>query len=500
MKVLMLGWEFPPHISGGLGTACFGLTQGLAHTGTEVVFVVPRTYGDEDAAHVQIVGCNQVTGPTMPESTRVEEGAASVDTPGPTGVESTSSPHDPPEDPQPLTESWMDPGVTSPRVLAVSSSLQPYQTAESYREWVASLEDSDAPAEARLPSTPATRRAFTAVEQVLAPFGWSEGAVRFVRQTLGGPDRFELSGSYGPSLMAEVARFATAVGELAQRIDFDVIHAHDWMTFPAGLAVARLLGKPLVIHVHASEYDRSGEDVNWEIRDLEEMGIRQADRIVCVSHYTANILKHRYGADPTRLRVVHNAVTHREQREHYHLEKAIEEPIVLFLGRVTFQKGPEYFLEAAARVIQIEPGVKFVMSGSGDMLPRMVERAALLGIARHVHFTGFLRGRDVERMYAMADLYVMPSVSEPFGISPLEAMALDCPVIVSRQSGVSEILTNALKVDFWDVEDLANKILALLRYPALTQQLTEEGRNEIRRVRWDASAQRVVGVYRELVS
>jgi glycogen(starch) synthase len=180
--------------------------------------------------------------------------------------------------------------------------------------------------------------------------------------------------------------------------------------------------------------------------------------------------------------------------------KAIPEPIVLFLGRVTFQKGPDYFIDAAARVARLRPDVKFVMSGSGDMLPAMIERAARQGIARNVHFTGFLRGKDVERMYAMADLYVMPSVSEPFGISPLEAMALDVPVIVSHQSGVSEILVNALKFDFWDVEDLANKILALLERRPLREQLVDEGRDEVRRMRWEARAELVRNVYRELVA
>ncbi|HUR29101.1 MAG TPA: glycosyltransferase family 4 protein, partial [Planctomycetota bacterium] len=214
---------------------------------------------------------------------------------------------------------------------------------------------------------------------------------------------------------------------------------------------------------------------------------------------TAKMLRTRYRVDRSRLRVVHNAVTHKEQAAVVHAEKAIPEPIVLFLGRVTFQKGPDYFLEAAARVVRIEPKVKFVISGSGDMLPRMIERAARLGLARHVHFTGFLRGTDVERMYALADIYVMPSVSEPFGISPLEAMALDVPVIVSRQSGVAEVLTNALKVDFWDVQEMANKIIALLRYPALGDQLSNEGREEVRRLRWDERARAVIEVYKEVV-
>jgi glycosyltransferase involved in cell wall biosynthesis len=212
------------------------------------------------------------------------------------------------------------------------------------------------------------------------------------------------------------------------------------------------------------------------------------------------VLRRRYRVDPAKIRVVHNALTQREQVEALHVRRAIAEPIVLFLGRVTFQKGPDYFLEAAARVVKIEKRVKFVMSGSGDMLPVMIERAAKIGLARHVHFTGFLKGEDVERMYAMADIFVMPSVSEPFGITPLEAMALDTPVILSRQSGVSEILRNALKVDFWDVDDIANKILALLRYPALVEQLTAEGHEEIKRLHWSRPAGLVRDVYRELVA
>src|SRR5260221_4854025 len=175
---------------------------------------------------------------------------------------------------------------------------------------------------------------------------------------------------------------------------------------------------------HACEYDRRGENVNVRVRALEQLGLDAADRVVGVSHYTAAVLQRRYGVDPAKIRVVHNALTHKEQVEILHVQKAIDEPIVLFLGRVTFQKGPDYFLEAAARVIKIEKRVKFVMSGSGDMLPVMIERAAKIGLARHVHFTGFLKGEDVERMYAMADILVMPSVSEPFGITPLEAMAL----------------------------------------------------------------------------
>jgi glycosyltransferase involved in cell wall biosynthesis len=300
--------------------------------------------------------------------------------------------------------------------------------------------------------------------------------------------------------MPEVERYAKVVEQLARTETFDVVHAHDWMTYPAAIRAARASGKPFVAHVHACEYDRSGDHPNAAIVELERAGLAAADRVVCVSHFTAGIVRRRYGVDPAKLRVVHNAVTRREQREGWHVERPAGGPVVLFLGRVTFQKGPVYFLEAAARVVRVLPDVRFVMSGSGDMLPAMVERAAAMGLARHVRFTGFLAGADVERMFAMADLYVMPSVSEPFGISPLEAMAQDVPVIVSRQSGVAEVLASALKVDFWDVADLADKIVAVLRRPALRQMLASEGRREVDGMRWEARAELLRRLYDEVAA
>jgi glycogen synthase len=312
-------------------------------------------------------------------------------------------------------------------------------------------------------------------------------------------ERLEFRGGYGPGLFDEVARYALAVAEIARQETFDVIHAHDWISFPAAAAAAAVSGKPVVAHVHASEYDRSGDNINVAVKQIEQLGLDVAQRVVCVSHYTAGILRRRYRVDPKKIRVVHNAVTQQEQRREWHHERYVRDPIVLFLGRITFQKGPDYFLEAAARVVEVRPDVLFVLSGSGDMLPAMVERSAELGLARNAVFTGFLRGKDVERMYSLADLYVMPSVSEPFGITPLEAMALDVPVIVSRQSGVSEILTHALKVDFWDVEELANKILAVLEYPPLRESLVESGRDEVRRMRWELRGQLVRDIYQELL-
>lgn len=530
MKVLMLGWEFPPHISGGLGTACFGLTQGLDHHGVEVLFVVPKARGDEDERFVDVVGANRVpitetvrekrvvrTSKTVEERTEVVEPLYErvewrerTSVPRATTVRRV----------EPRTVFEARAGVDAPlaraiEIIEVESLLSPYL---SETEYLARLAARPVPrAELVLaPRTELDARAESVV--VHDPLEVRREAVRVVgelRKVLVTPRTtveeteeeiervvtrppLDFSGAYGPDLHAEVARYALSVAQIARDHAFDVIHAHDWMTVPAALAAKKVSGKPLVLHVHACEYDRSGETPNTVVRDIEQLGLDGADRVVCVSHYTAGMLQKKYQVDEAKVRVVHNAVTHKEQRERIHVEKTIDEPIVLFLGRVTYQKGPEYFLEAAARVVKVMPKVKFVVSGSGDMLPAMIERAARLGLSRHVHFTGFLKGAEVERMYAMADLYVMPSVSEPFGISPLEAMALDVPVIVSRQSGVSEVLRNALKVDFWDVADLANKMLAVLSYPALHEQLSQEGLEEVKRLRWETPAKLVQDVYAEV--
>lgn len=519
----MLGWEFPPHISGGLGTACFGLTQGLYDCGVEVLFVVPRSHGDEDQRFVRVLGANQIELAPRDAGIRARSRVEREERPGAErswiemrrraggatepqtdagGGEAFDT-----EDPRSLDDlgghDSIDDAIEGTlRVLAIPSALRAYEGEQAYAARVRGAAASAMPSQ---PESESEREAREAVEALARTLREAPGLIEVERTVaelggaLHGARRLSFSGSYGPDLMGEVARFALAVGEASRRETFDVIHAHDWMTYPAGLVASRLSGKPLVVHMHACEYDRSGEHVNARIRELEQLGLDGADRIICVSHYTSRMLRTHYRVDRSRLRVVHNAVTHKEQVAALHAEKTLPEPIVLFLGRVTFQKGPDYFLEAAARVVRVEPFVKFVISGSGDMLPRMIERAARLGLARHVHFTGFLRGAEVERMYAMADIYVMPSVSEPFGISPLEAMALDVPVIVSRQSGVSEVLVNALKVDFWDVQEMANKILALLRYPALREQLSTEGREEVRRLRWDQRARAVVDVYKEVL-
>lgn len=306
---------------------------------------------------------------------------------------------------------------------------------------------------------------------------------------------------YVGDLFGEVERYARLAGQIARQERFDIVHAHDWMTFPAGIAASALSGRPLVVHVHSTEFDRSGEHVNQRVYEIERQGMHAAARVVAVSFLTRKIVASRYGVPEDRIEVVYNAIETDGGQLGEQLPAAIGrgEKIVLFLGRITMQKGPEYFLAAAKRVLEVMDNVRFLMAGSGDMIRRTIELAAEMGIGHKVLFTGFLRGRDVDRAFRMADLYVMPSVSEPFGIAPLEALSHDVPVIISKQSGVAEVLTHALKVDFWDINEMANKIIAVLRHPPLHATLREHGSFEIRKLSWRDSASRCLRIYRSVL-
>lgn len=303
---------------------------------------------------------------------------------------------------------------------------------------------------------------------------------------------------YGPDLLGEVERFAAHAVAVAQarRAAPDLIHAHDWTTFPAGIALRRALGRPLVAHVHITEFDKSGgRHADPRVYEIERAGMQAADRVVAVSRRVAAMCVERYGVDPARIRVVYNGV---EADTRPAPPERLRGPVVLFLGRVTLQKGPDWFVEAARRVLDVEPEASFVLAGTGDMLPRVIERAAELGVGHRFFFPGFVDRERASQLFGLADVFVMPSVSEPFGIVPLEAMDRGVPVIVSRQSGSSELLRNALKVDFWDVDDLAGKIVSVLRYRALSAELEEAGREEAGQLSWDWVAERTEGVYREV--
>jgi glycosyltransferase involved in cell wall biosynthesis len=300
---------------------------------------------------------------------------------------------------------------------------------------------------------------------------------------------------YSGDLVGDAERYARLVVALARHEQFDVVHAHDWLTYPAGIAMSRVTGRPLVVHVHSTEFDRSGDHIHQALYEIERRGMHAADRVLAVSSYTKSICVSRYGVPAGKVDVVYNGIDRDTDQPAAPVDLASQDKIVLFLGRITMQKGPEYFIAAAKRVLEKVENVKFVLAGSGDMTHRMIELAAQMGIGHKVLFTGFLRGRDVERVFRMADCYVMPSVSEPFGIAALEAIHHDVPVILSKQSGASEVLSHVLKVDFWDVDEMANKIVAVLRHPPLTETLRHHGPVELGWLTWDGAAGKCVQAY-----
>jgi glycosyltransferase involved in cell wall biosynthesis len=312
--------------------------------------------------------------------------------------------------------------------------------------------------------------------------------------------KLSFSGGYGQNIFQEIANYAVVASVIAYKEKFDIIHAHDWLAYPAGIAAKLISGKPLVVHVHATDFDRSGGSVNPGVYEIEKSGMEMADKVIAVSNLTRNIIIEKYGIDPDKVVTVHNAVEPIEDKEFLKMNRSINDKIVTFLGRVTLQKGPEYFIEAANLVLQKMKNVRFVMAGSGDMLNRMINRVAALKIGDRFHFTGFLKGDDVQHMFSLSDVYVMPSISEPFGISPLEAMQSDVPVIISRQSGVSEILQHAIKVDFWDTHAMADAIYGILKYEGLPNMFKKNARIEVDNLKWEHAAEKVKDVYLSLLN
>ncbi len=425
MKVLMFGWEFPPHITGGLGTACFGLTKGLLNNDVDVTFVVPKAYGDE-SKDVRLVNASDIT---IDVRNKI------------------------------FKEHW-----NQLNYIEIDSTLVPYADDEEFYR--------------------ITRKYEHHSEENESVFS----------------SKFKFSGKYGKNLMEEVKRYALIATQIAASKDYDIIHAHDWLTYEAGIAAKKASGKPLVVHMHATEFDRSGENINQMVFDIEKRGMDAADKVIAVSHFTRKIIIEKYGIDAGKVITVHNAVEPADKSKTLNISRGVREKVITFLGRITYQKGPDYFIEAAYKVLQKEKNVRFVMAGSGDMLNRMVRRVAELKIANRFHFTGFLKGMDVDKMFALSDVYVMPSVSEPFGISPLEAMSSNVPVVISKQSGVSEVLKYALKVDFWDIDALADSIYGLIKYDGVSKMFKALGKSEVDSLKWDNAAAKVKEIYLSLIN
>ena len=397
-KVLMFGWEFPPYKSGGLGTACYGLTKALSQQGSKVTFVMPVAPEGATAKFVKLIGASNIS--------------------------------------------------KNVKIKNIDSPITAYMTSAGYEEqyhlWAGNK------------------------KQV-----------------------------YGKNLFQEVQRYAAIAKHVAKEEEHDVIHAHDWMTYQAAINAKKISKKPLVVHLHATEFDRTGDNPDPRISHIEWQGLKEADKIITNSDYSKqNIIKH-YNIPPDKIEVVHWGI---EDTPTEKFEKPLDDKIVLFLGRMTIQKGPDYFIEVAKKVSEYEPHTKFVMVGDGDMLPRIINRATELGLMDRVIFTGALSGNDVHRAFQSAALYVMPSVSEPFGLVALESLKNGTPILISKQSGVAEVVHNALKADFWDVDEMTNKIVSVLRHPELQEELKEKGNKEAQKFTLEEPAKKVLEIYKQVLN
>ena len=423
MKVLMFGWEYPPHVFGGLATANYGITHGLKALGDmETLLCLPRPFGDEEQDACKIIGMNSV----------------------------------------PIA--WRD--VSYDYVKQRLGNIMSPDDYYRYRE------------------------------HIYADFNYMHV------NDLG---CMEFAGGYPSNLTEEINNYSIIAGVVARTEQFDIIHAHDWLTYPAGIHAKQVSGKPLVIHVHATDFDRSRGNVNPTVYGIERNGMDNADCIMCVSELTRQTVINHYGQDPAKCFAMHNAVYPLapelqeivDQRLPY---KDRKEKVVTFLGRIPMQKGPEYFIEAAKRVLERTNNVRFCFAGSGDMMNDMINMAAAYGIADRCHFPGFMKGKQVFEIFRDSDVYVMPSVSEPFGISPLEAMQSGVPSIISKQSGCAEILNNVIKVDYWDTNAIADAIYSIIKYPAMYKQLQEQGLEEVNQITWDRAGAKVINIYNNLIN
>lgn len=426
LRILTLGWEFPPLINGGLGVACFGLSKALAKV-ADLEVIVPQADPASVYEGFTLQGVNNLG---IPELVAAEDRYS--------------------------YESFA-------QVSRIPVRLDPYADEATI------LED-------------------------LAP--GSSRWLEFSRTTAAQLDVFRDGDLYGDDLGVKVVEFSKIAAKLAMQREFDIVHAHDWMTYLAGVEVKKATGKPLVVHLHASQYDRAGADARGWIYDLEKYGMEEADRVIPVSQYTGKVVTGHYHIDPAKVRPIHNGA---DPVAGYTTKKKFPEKLVLFLGRLTAQKGPEYFIEIATKVLKENPEVRFVMAGSGEKLKQLIESGAYCGLGGKFHFTGFLDKEKVNELLSMTDVYCMPSVSEPFGLSALEAAQFRIPAVISKQSGVAEVLKGALQADFWDTDLLAKHISDLLTDEALRERVLEQGSKDVAAATWDASAEKVMNVYRELV-
>ena len=438
MKILMFSWEFPPMIAGGLAMACYCMVKSLLKKGIEVDLILPtkefiyfKLRNVEDADILPVV---------FLDPKKQEE------------YEAISFKN--------ITQKY--------EFIGMTHYPESYFTPGFDEKW------SKLMTEFRLEASKSSK-ALTLDEQI----------IHNLTQYLVGED----------DIIKKVQEVATRAHRYASELQYDLIHAHDWLTYPAGIIARKYSGKPLVAQIHATEYDRAGGYGDARIHNVEADGMMFADMVLAVSKYTANMIISRYRIDSGKIRILHNAydVGNIPDKK----ERIFKSPTVLFLGRITIQKGPDYFLEMANRVSKLNPEARFIVAGSGDMARKLLHKSASFKMKNRFIFAGFLNRKQVEEIFNCVDIFVMPSISEPFGIVPLEAMAYGVTAVISKQSGVSEVIENAYKVDFWDIDEMTRIIDFLIKNPDKCKAMGRSGREEVLKIGWDEVADKLISYYQE---
>ncbi len=406
MNVLVLGWEYPPFHSGGLGVASKNLTAGLAlNPGLKLHFALPAFVYDK---------VNGQSGHN--EFDLVKNKNKNI------------------------------------KIKKIASTINsPYLNEINYQEFLEAI---------NLPQN---------VKEI-----------------------------YGKNLFEEIERYALEMENFVNNKKYDLVHAHDWITFEAGIKIKNKQNIPLIAHVHATEYDRTGGNPAENIYQKERRGMEKANKIIAVSNYTKEIIKKEYGIPEHKINVVHNGVETSYKNTQKKERNPHERKTVLFLGRLTLQKGPDWFIHIAKKVLEQKKDVDFLIAGEGEMMPRLVKDVIENELKDHVHFLGFVGEKEREKAFRNSDAYILSSVSEPFGLSAVEAAQRGVPVALSKQSGVREVLYHSLQADFWDIDKMANNILAILEYPALSKTLANKATNSLVHLTWENQAKIVNNIYCEL--
>ncbi len=434
MKILLFTWEFPPLISGGLGMACYGMVKALLSQGIKIDLVLPTK--------------ELVYFPLREES--------DVDTLPAVFLDHKMHREFTQRSFSTMQERLEYIGITShPESYFRLHEIKQYAVSVRKKYWLSEV--------------------VTNEEREL----WDEMTANLIGEE---------------DLMRKVQEYTLRADRFAKTLEYDLIHAHDWLTYPSGMLAKQISKKPLIVHIHATEFDRAGGPGDERVHKIEHAGMTYADKVIAVSKYTAQMIMSRYRIDTGKIRIIHNAFTVLEEAVH-RKKRIFSGPTVLFLGRITLQKGPDCYLEIAEKVLKTHPEARFIIAGTGDMSRQVLRRSAALRLKNRFLFTGFLNRKQVERILQAADIYVLPSVSEPFGISPLEAMAFGITSIISKQSGVAEVVNHAFKIDYWDIDLWAETICHLIENRDTCTKIGIEGMKEVHRIQWDEAAEKIRHLY-----